>query len=875
MAGNDKYVMTLLNFNGANASTVFTDEGMNELHIWTPQGDAKLSTTSPKFGTAAGLFDGTGDYIDTPDSPDWACPTQDFTIDFWVKRAAINARQAMCGQGSSAGSYTMGWIEFQANNTLRAFTNKSDNSAAYFCTSTGTITDTDTWHHIAYERYGNQMRLYIDGTLDGTADVTGITLINSAYKLAIGRGGEYASLYLNGRIDAFRLTKGLARFPANFTPPTEEYTPVNSPHPNGVWCVHTTKLGTEHSIIRSGEVFVPAYKSTNLGGLYILNLSDGAQQHYYGDPTFGVCAPIVSGGFIFVYDHVAKTVKRIQESDGTVTHTLTGLSDIDFESMGWDTVNSRIILPLAAAIRGYSMADLSQVWTNAIASAGNQSGSPLVVGNYIYWKANNDSVLYKLNLSDGTTAASAINLGTLSSTYSYISPIYDPDHDYVYVFGTNAQIHCINISDMSVVWSKTLGAGMTTPRIHNAIAYHGGKVIVPVRDEGVGYKSKIYALDYTNGDILWTNTDPWDDGQEAVTPVITDGRLIIAGLNNSDFTLGYLYQINLSDGVLISKDYLMYGTTCGGVSAVSNGRVIVNEHAGYVECIDLGSGSDDDSEHYMKNLYHNGYSGDRLIFIVDTTVDAGLQSGSKSLFSVSENTDQILSQNLISKAGSLFSPSFVLDQILTQNLQAGSNTIFQASNVTDQILSQNLLASITSLLSVLVSIDQDVSVNVIPVAGSLYEVTVVIPGMAVTVDLGLLLAIGSALESSLQTDQILSQGIIEKLGSVFASSQNTDQVLQQNILSALGAVLASSQSFDMTVHLNALSALATIYQILLQILAAPENFGYLNLKLELPPALPEGSFAYEHSSLKAPDQGPEGSFAYQRLHLKKVTEEQS
>jgi predicted GH43/DUF377 family glycosyl hydrolase len=50
------------------------------------------------------------------------------------------------------------------------------------------------------------------------------------------------------------------------------------------------------------------------------------------------------------------------------------------------------------------------------------------------------------------------------------------------------------------------------------------------------------------------------------------------------------------------------------------------------------------------------------------TVDVGLQSGSKTLFSVSENTDQVLGQGLITKAGSLLSPSFVLDQILSVNL---------------------------------------------------------------------------------------------------------------------------------------------------------------------------------------------------------------
>jgi hypothetical protein len=85
--------------------------------------------------------------------------------------------------------------------------------------------------------------------------------------------------------------------------------------------------------------------------------------------------------------------------------------------------------------------------------------------------------------------------------------------------------------------------------------------------------------------------------------------------------------------------------------------------------------------------------------------------------------------------------------------------------------------------------------------------------------------------------------------------------------------LGLSLQTDQILQLNALSALASIYQILIQIKAAPENFKYQNLKLELPPALPEGDFAYEHSSLKTPDQQPEGSFAYQRLRLKKVTEE--
>jgi len=217
--------------------------------------------------------------------------------------------------------------------------------------------------------------------------------------------------------------------------------------------------------------------------------------------------------------------------------------------------------------------------------------------------------------------------------------------------------------------------------------------------------------------------------------------------------------------------------------------------------------------------------------VQDVTVNAGLQAGSKSLFSVSENTDQVLGQGLIVKAGSLLSPSFVLDHILTQNLQLGSKTILPASNITDQILSQNLLSSIISVLSALASTDQVLSVSLIGGSGSPYDVTVVFPTVGVTVNLGLLLGIFSALSSSVQTDQILNQ--------------------------------------------NLLSILATLHRILEEITAPLENFRYSLLKLKPGEPGEEGVFSYEHSSLKVPDQGPEGSFAYQRLHLKKVAEEQS
>jgi hypothetical protein len=75
-------VSLLLDFDGADASTTFTDRSVSPKTL-TPSGDAKLSTSVKKFGTASAVFDGSGDYITSSDSADYALPG-DFTIEFQV-----------------------------------------------------------------------------------------------------------------------------------------------------------------------------------------------------------------------------------------------------------------------------------------------------------------------------------------------------------------------------------------------------------------------------------------------------------------------------------------------------------------------------------------------------------------------------------------------------------------------------------------------------------------------------------------------------------------------------------------------------------------------------------------------------------------------
>src|SRR3990167_5725818 len=75
----DSYTQLLLHCDGVDAATTFTDEIGKAV---TANGNAQIDTAQKKFGTASGLFDGTGDYLSLADSDDWNFGAGDFTIDF-------------------------------------------------------------------------------------------------------------------------------------------------------------------------------------------------------------------------------------------------------------------------------------------------------------------------------------------------------------------------------------------------------------------------------------------------------------------------------------------------------------------------------------------------------------------------------------------------------------------------------------------------------------------------------------------------------------------------------------------------------------------------------------------------------------------------
>ncbi len=222
--GNDSYTKIMLHMEGANAGTTFIDTayGQTAAHAWTAN-SATTSTSAAKFGATSCACGAGAGYIDTPDSADYTLGTGDWTVDFWFNRqGGDGAVRIAFGQSDNAATGTSisvyGYLSAANVCVLAVY------SAGVQTAVTGTTTFTATgWNHFAGVRTGNTLKLFVNGTQEGGDVAFSSTINDSSNKWAIGRAGEFASTPWNGFIDEFRLSAGVARWTANFTPFTGPY----------------------------------------------------------------------------------------------------------------------------------------------------------------------------------------------------------------------------------------------------------------------------------------------------------------------------------------------------------------------------------------------------------------------------------------------------------------------------------------------------------------------------------------------------------------------------------------------------------------------------------------------------------------------------
>jgi hypothetical protein len=205
-------VTSLLQGDGANNATTITDSALIPA-TWAVSGNAKLSTSAKKFGTASISFDGTNSYI-YPSSGFGNPFSGDFTIEMWVYINSITGNQLLvdCRSGGEGANISL----YLDTSRVLYFYQSSANRI------TGTALTVATWTHIALCRSGTSTRMFVNGTQVGSTYTDTTAYLVPAFRPVIGgNGGNVTPAWFNGYMDDVRITSA-ARYTANFTAPTAE-----------------------------------------------------------------------------------------------------------------------------------------------------------------------------------------------------------------------------------------------------------------------------------------------------------------------------------------------------------------------------------------------------------------------------------------------------------------------------------------------------------------------------------------------------------------------------------------------------------------------------------------------------------------------------
>lgn len=219
-------IKLLLHLNGSD-DQVSTVDSSTFAHTVTFNGDVKLDSRYKKFGTAALLLDGTGDYLSIPDSAEFFLDTNIFSFDFWYRPTTIVDNVVLFSQ-----------VE-DTNNYIVCHTGAAGDGIYITVVSGGSVVFSNGWGGFGGWQAGQWFYINIRRESDGyisiqinlvNCDTGGDPQIGIATSIPDFSGDFYigtalgiSGLFnLNGTIDEFRFIKG-AIAPVDILPIGEGY----------------------------------------------------------------------------------------------------------------------------------------------------------------------------------------------------------------------------------------------------------------------------------------------------------------------------------------------------------------------------------------------------------------------------------------------------------------------------------------------------------------------------------------------------------------------------------------------------------------------------------------------------------------------------
>lgn len=201
-------VSLLLLANGANNSTTFIDSGPANRTVTAFQQSPVITTSQSRFGNGSL----TGGTIQTPYNPAFDFGTGDFTIEFWFRYTGTLLSEFRFTYANGGTPY----FSFGSRGNSIGFVLEG---VTWETEPSWTRPSANTWTHIAASRQASTVRFFNNGTLLGSySSSRNWTINNNPFAISANLTTTGGSTF----IDDFRVTKGVARYTANFTPPTTE-----------------------------------------------------------------------------------------------------------------------------------------------------------------------------------------------------------------------------------------------------------------------------------------------------------------------------------------------------------------------------------------------------------------------------------------------------------------------------------------------------------------------------------------------------------------------------------------------------------------------------------------------------------------------------
>ena len=176
-------------------------------------------------------FDGSDDYIRTPDHSDLDLDTNQFTIEMWVKSSTnpTSGNMNLVGQwGGNDKGYAVRYSLAEESFDGWGFqycTNEQGTDINTINGSTG-IAD-GQWHHLAVVRESSTIKLYTDGILSSSTSISGsLHITNSERDFYVG--SDDSDKRYTGNVSNVRVIVGTALYTSSFSPPTEPLTNVTN-----------------------------------------------------------------------------------------------------------------------------------------------------------------------------------------------------------------------------------------------------------------------------------------------------------------------------------------------------------------------------------------------------------------------------------------------------------------------------------------------------------------------------------------------------------------------------------------------------------------------------------------------------------------------